>query len=95
MESVGNILQETIKKLLQDPEKKEKSLLENSWKDIAGEKFYKITTAKILKEVLYVFAKDSVLAYEISQKYRPSLLKRAQAVMGEEKVKSVRVLVGK
>ena len=40
------------------------------------------------KGILYVYVSEATIAYEISQKYRHSLLKRTQAVLGEDAVKS-------
>jgi len=95
MDDIRSILPKVIKSF-EDPEKQRRSLLIDSWPNIAGEKLAKATRPQLsLKGVLYIYAKDSVLAFEISQRYRQSFLKRAQALLGEEAVKDVRILVGK
>lgn len=95
MDDIRSILPKVIRGF-EDPEKQKRSLLIDSWAGIAGEKLTKKTRPQLSsKGILYIHAKDSVLAFEISQRYRQSLLKRAQAVLGEEAVKEIRVLVGK
>ena len=95
MDDIRSILPKVIKGF-EDPEKQKRSLLIDSWASIAGEKLAKQTKPQLSsKGILYVHAGDSVLAFEISQKHRQSLLKRAQAALGEETVKEIRVLVGK
>lgn len=94
MDDIRSILSSVIQKL-EDPEKLKKSLLTKEWKNIAGERLAKHTTPQLSsKGILYVRVDESVLAFEISQKYRQSLLKRAQAILGEETVRAVKVLVG-
>ena len=95
MDDIGSILPK-IMKGFEDPEKQKRSLLVDSWPSIAGEKLTNQTRPQLSnKGILYIHVKDSVLAFEISQRYRQSLLKRTQAILGEEAVKEVRVLVGK
>lgn len=94
MDDIRAILPKVIKGL-EHPEKQLRSLLIKSWPSIAGEKLLKQTRPQLSsKGILYVHVNDSVLAFEISQRYRQSLLKRAQAVLGDA-VKEVRILVGK
>ena len=95
MDDIRSILPKVIRGF-EDPEKQRRSLLTDSWPSIAGGKITKQTRPRLSPGgILYVYVNDSVLAFEISQRYRQSLLKRAQAVLGEETVKEVRVLVGK
>ena len=95
MDEIRSILPSVIKGF-EDPEKQKRSLLIDSWPSIAGEKLTRQTRPQLSnKGILYIHVKDNVLAFEISQRYRQSFLKRAQAVLGEETVKEVRVLVGK
>ena len=94
MDDIRSILPKVIKGF-EDPEKQKRSLLVDSWPSIAGEKLTQQTRPQLSsKGTLYVHVKDSALAFEISQRYRQSLLKRAQAALGEGTVKEVRVLVG-
>jgi hypothetical protein len=95
MDDIRSILPKVIRGF-EDPEKQKRNLLVDSWASIAGEKLTKQTRPQLSsKGILYVHVSDSVLAFEISQRYRQSLLKRAQAILGEETVKEVRVLGGK
>jgi hypothetical protein len=95
MDDIRSILPKVIRGF-EDPEKQKRSTLTDAWASIAGEKIKKQTRPQLSsKGILYVHVNDSVLAFEISQKHRQSLLKRAQAVLGEEAVKDVRILVGK
>jgi len=95
MDRIKNILPMVIRGM-ESPEKQLKSRLVTEWLSIAGEKLAPHTRPQLSqKGILYVHVDESVLAYEISQRYRLSLLKRAQAVLGEEAVKEVKVLVGK
>jgi hypothetical protein len=95
MDEIRSILPKVIKGF-EDPEKQKRSMLIDAWPSIAGEKLVKKTRPQLSsKGILYVHVSDSVLAFEISQRYRQSLLKRAQAALGEQTVKEVRVLVGK
>ncbi len=95
MDDIKSILPSVIKSI-EDPEKQKRSLLVREWDRIAGAKLSKHTKPQLSsKGILYVHTDEAVLAFEISQKYRQSLLKRTQAVLGEESVKDIRVLVGK
>jgi hypothetical protein len=95
MDDIRSILPRVIKGF-EDPEKQKRNLLVDSWASIAGEKLTKQTRPQLSsKGILYVHVSDSVLAFEISQRYRQSLLKRAQAALGEGAVREVRILGGK
>ncbi|HNX69228.1 MAG TPA: DUF721 domain-containing protein [Candidatus Omnitrophota bacterium] len=94
MDDIKSILPSVFKSM-EDPEKQRRSLLIREWPSIAGAKLAKHTKPQLSsKGVLFVRVNESVLAFEISQKYRQSLLKRAQAVLGEEAVIDVKVFVG-
>ena len=95
MEDIKSILPSVLREL-EDPEKQKRSLLIKEWPSIAGAQLSKHTKPQLSsKGVLYVHVDEAVLAYEISQKYRQSLLKRAQAALGEDAVREVKVFVGK
>ena len=95
MDEIRSILTKVIRGF-EDPQKQKRSLLIDSWPSIVGEKLKKQTRPQLSsKGVLYVHVAESALAYEISQRYRSSLLKRAQMALGEDAVKEVRVIVGK
>lgn len=95
MDRIKNILP-TVIRGFESPEKQARSKLVTEWAGIAGASLAKHTRPQLTqKGVLYVYVDESVLAFEVSQRYRSSLLKRAQAVLGEETVKEVKVFVGK
>lgn len=95
MDRIKYILPSVIRGM-ESPEKQTRRRLIAEWPGIAGAKLAPHTRPQLSpKGTLYIHADESVLAFEISQKYRQTLLKRAQAVLGEETVKEVKVLVGK
>ncbi|MBU9888320.1 MAG: DUF721 domain-containing protein [Candidatus Omnitrophica bacterium] len=85
-----------VLKNFQEPEKQIRNRLVSLWPNIAGERLAKRTRPSLSsKGVLYVYVDEAVLAYEISQKYRASFLKRARAALGEKAVKDIKIRVGK
>jgi len=95
MDQIKNILPAVIRGF-EKPETKARSKLIDAWPSIAGVRLTPHTKPQLsAKGVLYIYTDEPVLAFEINQKYRLSLLKRAQAVLGEETVKIIKVLVGK
>ena len=79
----------------QTPENKKRNQLMENWPAIAGPRLAPHTKPALLGEGrLVVWVDESALAYELSQKYAASLLKRVQALMGEQNVTSVRFRVG-
>ena len=95
MDRIKTILPSVLRGL-ENPDKQTRSKLVAEWPSIIGAKLAPHTKPQLSQRgVLYVHTDESVLAFEINQKYRQALLKRAQAALGEDKVKDVRVLVGK
>ena len=95
MDDIRSILSSVIKNF-EDPDKQKRSQLITSWASIAGEKLAKHTRPQLSsKGVLYIYVDEAALAFEISQRYRASFLKRAQAVLGESVIKEIKVLIGK
>ncbi len=94
MQQIKDLLSGVLREL-QDPEKKKRSKLVTAWPSIAGPKIAP-HTKPILTERgdLLVWVDQSALAYELNQKYRQSLLKRTQAVLGEDAVKTIKIKVG-
>ncbi|MBI3307103.1 MAG: DUF721 domain-containing protein [Candidatus Omnitrophica bacterium] len=79
----------------QNPENQKRNRLMENWPAIAGARIAPHTKPSLLRDGrLVVWVDESALAYELSQKHRQSLLKRTQAVMGEENITSVRFRVG-
>ena len=80
---------------LHSPEKIQQTRLASEWPQIIGGKIAAHTRPMLGRnETLWVWVDQSTLAFEISQKYRETLLKRAQASLGEEAVKAIRIRVG-
>ena len=80
---------------LTNPENQKKSLLTDCWPRIAGSQFSKHTKPLFQKDgKVTVWVDDSTLAFELSQRYKPLLLKRLRNQFGEEEVKDIRFLVG-
>ncbi len=80
---------------LQSPELSNRSRLLQEWPTIAGPKLAGHTQPSLGRRgELYIWVDQSSLAFELNQRYRPALLKRVQAVLGEETVQSVHVRVG-
>ena len=95
MDQIKHILPSVIRGF-ENPEKQARGRLVTEWPSIAGARLAPHTRPQLSqKGILYVHVDESVLAFEINQKYRLSLLKRVQAVLGEETVKAIKVLVGK
>lgn len=95
MDRIKTILPSVLRGL-ESPEKQTRSRLIEKWVGIAGAKLASHTKPKLsAKGILYVYVDEPVLAFEINQKYRQALLKRSQAVLGEEVVKAIKVLIGK
>lgn len=91
----------TIKELLpnviatlQTPEMQIRTRLVMEWTNIAGEKIAEHTKPTLRNSELCIWVDQATLAYELSQKYKPTLLKRAQMSLGENAVKSIRFYVG-
>ncbi len=95
MELIKDLLAGVLRGLQQDPEKQKRSKLVTAWPSIAGPKIAP-HTKPVLSERgdLLVWVDQSTLAFELKQKYGPSLLKRTQAVLGEDAVKTIRIKVG-
>ena len=80
---------------LRSPEKTKRQTLIDSWNAIAGPAFSPHTRPSLAEDGrLFVWVDQSSLAFELNQKYRLSILKRVQAVLGEEAVKQVFFRVG-
>ncbi len=94
METIKDILSSLLVEL-RSPERSAMSRLAQSWPAIAGPRLAAHTKPSLgTNGKMFIWVDQSSLAFEISQKYRQGLLKRLQALLGEEKIKSVHVRVG-
>lgn len=80
---------------LTNPENQKKTLLLDCWPKIAGAQFAKRTKPVFQKDgQVTVWVNDSTLAFELSRRYKPLLLKRLRNQFGETEIKDMRFLVG-
>lgn len=80
---------------LNKPEQQNCSRLTDSWPEIAGEFVAQHTKPRFAQGgKVTVWVDDSTLAFELTQRYKPTLLKRLQNEFGEERVKDIRFFVG-
>ena len=94
MQAIKELLAGVIANL-QTPEKQTRTKLVSEWASMAGPKIAAHTKPTLLRNgELCVWVDQAALAYELSQKYRQSLLKRAQMTLGETTIKSIRFYVG-
>lgn len=94
MDKIGSVLPLVIKDL-QEPEKLKRIELLEKWQTIIGKKFYSHTKPTLSQRGdLCVWVDQSVLGFELNQKYKLQILKRAQAALGEKAVTTVRIRVG-
>ena len=94
MQAVKEILPAILRDL-QTPEKLKQGRLADAWPRITGPQIASHTKPVFGRNgELCVWVDQSVLAFELNQKYRQVLLKRLQAAVGEETVKTIRFRVG-
>ena len=94
MQAIKELLPSVLANL-QTPERQTRSRLISEWSSVAGPKIATHTKPTLLPNgELCVWVDQSALAYELSQKYKSSILKRAQMALGERAIKAVRFYVG-
>jgi predicted nucleic acid-binding Zn ribbon protein len=94
MQQLRNLIDGVIH-TLQSPQLQKRTELVKNWPNIAGPKISPHTRPTLKDNgELCVWVDQSSLAFELNQKYSASLLKRVQAVLGEEAVKTIRFRVG-
>ncbi len=80
---------------LQNPVAQKRTLLTSRWSEIAGARVAEHTRPSLTKDgKLFVWVDQSALAFELNQKYGPSLLKRAQALLVEDAITTISFRVG-
>jgi len=80
---------------LKTPDKTKRQKLCNAWSSIIGEKFYPLTKPSLTADgKLFIWVKESTLAFELNLKYRQTILKRAQAILGDDEIKGIYFRVG-
>lgn len=94
MEKLQAILPGVLNQI-QNPETGKRRKLVENWSQIAGEALAKKTQAKLTESrTLVIWVAESALAAEIQQRYKTTLLKRVQALLGENEVTAAVVRVG-
>src|SRR3989338_6843426 len=95
MDAIKTIMNSVIAEL-SSPEKEIRKRLIQAWPKIAGEKIASSTKPFLGKnKTLWVWVEHSALAFELNQRYRQALLKRVQAVVGEQEVQTINIRVGR
>jgi len=94
MKSIKDCLPQVLQNL-KTPEKAKRQALLEAWPAIAGQLFAPHTKPSLTEDgKLFVWVDRSVLAFELNRKYKQSILKRTQAVIGEKEVQQVFFRVG-
>ena len=85
----------TVLKQLESPESLRRQSLVNRWSEIVGPKIAQHTKPLLGRDAeLLIWTDQSSLAYELNQRYRPTILKRVHVLLGENAVRRVRIRVG-
>ena len=80
---------------LEKPEQLRKSSLVEFWPKAAGSFFSKHSKARFARDgKVIVWVDDSTIAFELSRRYKPVLLKRLKNQFGDDQVKDIRFFVG-
>ena len=84
-----------VLKSMQNPETQKRTTLITKWPEIVGEKIAGRTKPVLTNQgCLWVWVDQSTLAFELNQKFKNSILKRTQALLGEENINKVCIRVG-
>ena len=94
MQAVKDILPAVLQNL-RTPLTQKRSLLIEKWASIVGPQISAHTKPTLGKNgELSIWVEEAALAFELSQRYKQTILKRTQAELGEEDVRSIRFCVG-
>lgn len=94
MQAIKDVIPSVLASL-QNPESLKRKKLAEEWASVVGEKAAPHTKPSLGKnKKLYVWVDQSALAFELSQKYKQTILRRARALVGEESVEKVCIRVG-
>ena len=89
------VLENLFVSMQKDPEQRKRSALMDCWQEAAGKHVSADTKARFSPGGnVTVWVDDSTLAFELSRRYKPALLKRLRNQFGEEQVKDLRFFVG-
>jgi predicted nucleic acid-binding Zn ribbon protein len=89
-------IKDTLKDVLSDIwEKKKRQQAIGLWSQISGERVSKHTTPiRLAKGILTVEVENPGWLYEIQNRHRQDILKKAKEILGEDKIKDIRYRVG-
>lgn len=94
MKEIKDVVASVLRNL-QTPEVLKRKQLSESWISIIGPGYAEQARPSLGKNGrLTVWVEKSALAFELNQKYKHSILKRAQEFLGEQAVKEVYIRVG-
>lgn len=94
MEHIQNILTDVIKNLEKN-ERAGSGKINTIWKRVVGEKIAAHTKPyRFKKNVLYVHVDESTWVYELSQKYKPTLIQRLNHELDEKYIHDIYFRVG-
>lgn len=94
MQSIRELIPSVLEDL-KSPEKRLRSELTDQWPALVGAKVAKHTKPSLSSHgTLFVWVDQATLAFELNQRFKTAILKRAQAIWGEEKVREVRFKTG-
>lgn len=94
MEAIKEVVTQVLK-TLRTPEKLHRGVLTEQWPSLVGSRIAAHTRPLLdQKGKLLVIVDQSVLAFELNQKYRQALLLRVQELLGKETVNGVFFRVG-
>lgn len=94
MKEIKNIVSSVLR-TLQTPEVLQRKQISETWSSIVGPGYAEQTKPSLGKNGrLTVWVEKSALAFELNQKYKGSILKRAQTFLGEQTVKEIIIRVG-
>ena len=94
MGPLSSVISSLLEELNQGTSRKRFDLATH-WPKIIGKQFSAHTQPSLSTGgILCVWVDDSVLAYELSQKYRGTILKRLEALLGEGAIRKLIFRVG-
>ncbi len=96
MEDKFGFISHILKEVLSDIEKKRKRQKALClWGEIVDKEVFKHTTpVKLAKGILTIEVENSAWLYEIQNKYHQEIFKKAQTVLGEDRVQQIRYRAG-
>jgi len=93
-EQLGNIMDRVLLNLKKAADTPTNNLKEE-WESLVGEKLAKYSKiAGIKNKIAFCYVEDSTWAFELSTRYKQTILKRLQNRFGDEEITDIRFKVG-